>query len=321
MRYCEQVASDWGLFNQALTLLGPTLGVDGDAGRTWTADWKVLFAPMSDPRTAGVDPVTGPITINEICATGSEYVELTNPASPSQNLADLSLADADVDGGPRFEKAVRFAAGTVLARGARLVIQGGVPTPRTGLQTKCMDGVKRCYEASWDVSGGRGETIYLLSHDDVVLDQALTQRTPPQTGRAGAGCPTAVVRSPWGRRRPTRRTSLPSRHNERSRRRRQAKCPGDSKLAPVASRHPSSSCPFTLTSVMCRRRRLRSTAILSCKPDVTRARFTTGRVKDPTDRQRPSHSCKPLDRSGGEGTFPFGGSLQGERLRSGTLPR
>ena len=83
----------------------------------------------------------------------------------------------------------RFAAGAVLARGARLVIQGGVPTPRTGLQTKWLDGVKRCYEASWDVSGGRGETIYLLSRDDVVLDQAMYPKDGPADGQSWSRLP------------------------------------------------------------------------------------------------------------------------------------
>ncbi|HEX2656958.1 MAG TPA: hypothetical protein VHU40_01745, partial [Polyangia bacterium] len=71
-----------------------------------------------------------------------------------------------------------------------------------GLQSKCMDGVKKCYQASWDVSGGNGETIYLLSPDDVILDQAVYpkdvtsdgqtwSRLPDGAGPFAVGLPTA----------------------------------------------------------------------------------------------------------------------------------
>lgn|GEM_PF-539116 len=171
--YCDQVVSDWTLFTQALTLLGPTLGAEGDPAHAWTAELKVMFDPLSAPAAAGVDPVTGPITINEIGAIGSEFVELMNPMGPGQDLSGSAVADADTDGGPRFDKAVRFPAGASLPSGARLVIEGGAAEPALGLQSKCKDGVKKCYEASWDVNGGNGETIYLLSPDDVILDQAV----------------------------------------------------------------------------------------------------------------------------------------------------
>jgi hypothetical protein len=136
-----------------------------------------------------VDPVMGPVTINEIGAVGSEFVELMNPKGPSQNLAGSAVADADTDGGPRFDKAVRFVDGATLGSGARLVIEGGVEMPGIGLQTKCMNGVKKCYEARWDIDGGSGETIYLLSPDDVILDQIVYPKDAAAEGQTWCRLP------------------------------------------------------------------------------------------------------------------------------------
>jgi hypothetical protein len=187
MAYCDRVTSDFALFTQALTLLGPTLGVEGDASRAPSADLHVLFDPASDPRAAGVDPLTGPITINEVCATGDEFVEVMNATSVSRSVAGLGIADADVDGGPRFDEVSRFAAGATLAGGGRILVQGGVSMPPSGPQTMCLPPVPACYQAAWDISGARGETVYLLGADDVIVDQVAY---PPDAAAAGQS---------WGR--------------------------------------------------------------------------------------------------------------------------
>ncbi len=171
--YCDRVFSDWELFKQALVLLGPTLGVAGDPSLAATTELRVLYDPAADPRSAGVDPVTGPITINEISAVGSEYVEILNASRTSQSIAGFAVADADTDGGPRFDLAARFLAGATLSTGGRMVIVGGVSPVTPGAQSNCIPGVAVCYQAAWDISASRGETIYLLTPDNVIVDQAI----------------------------------------------------------------------------------------------------------------------------------------------------
>ena len=178
MGYCDRVSSDWDLFKQALTLLGPTLGVVGDPARTPSDELQILFDPATDPHAGSVDsvdPVLGPVSINEIAAIATDFVEILNVTSVAQTVTGYALADAAEDGGPRFEKAVRFAPGTRLGPGSRTVVVGGFgspsPGPRSGCSSKGVgDGVP-CYEASWDISSARGETVYLLAPGDVIADQ------------------------------------------------------------------------------------------------------------------------------------------------------
>jgi uncharacterized protein (DUF2252 family) len=170
--YCDQVMSDWGLFKQALPILGPTLGVTGDPARAPSADLRVLFDPGADPRAAGIDPLMGPVTINEISATGSEYVELLNGSDRPQSLAGYGVADADVDGGPRLDQAMRFFPGAMLEAGARMLVLGGFAVPAQGPQSSCIAGAPVCYQAAWHLSASQGEAVYLLTPNDVIADQA-----------------------------------------------------------------------------------------------------------------------------------------------------
>ena len=172
LAYCNQVLSDWDLFKQALLLLGPTLGVMGDSALAATPDLRVLYDPLSDPRSAGVDAVVGPLTINELSATGSEYVELQNVSKTTQNIAGFGVADSDVDGGPRFDLASFFAPGVALAPGARMTVLGGFDPVIPGPQSNCKNGIPVCYQAAWDISASRGETLYLLTAEKVIADQA-----------------------------------------------------------------------------------------------------------------------------------------------------
>jgi hypothetical protein len=169
---CEQTFTDWALFKQALARLGPTLGVVGDPTSVSSADRRVLYDPQLDPDTAGVDPIVGPLALNEISAVSAEYVELMNVGTTTQPIAGYSIADADVDGGPRFAQATPFASGATLAPGERLVTVGGFSPPAQGLQTDCLPNLATCYQAAWDISGSDGETMFLLSPAGVIVDQA-----------------------------------------------------------------------------------------------------------------------------------------------------
>src|SRR5262249_35587926 len=155
MAACDRATSDFALFTAALALLGPSLGVEGDAARAATADLRVLFEPASDPGSAGVDPLTGPLAINEISATGAEFVEVLNATGAPRSIAGLAVADADADGGPRFDQAARFSPGASLGGGGRMLVEAGFSMPATGPQTMCLPEVPACYQAAWDISDAR----------------------------------------------------------------------------------------------------------------------------------------------------------------------
>ena len=131
----------------------------------------MLFDPQADPRSAGIDPVIAAVAINEISATGAEYVELSNPSGAAQSIAGFGVADADADGGPRFDLAARFSAGAMLAAGGRITVIGGFHTPAQGPQSTCIAGVPICIQAAWDISASRGETVFLLTPGDLIADQ------------------------------------------------------------------------------------------------------------------------------------------------------
>lgn len=184
LRACDQVAADWELFKQALALLGPTLGVAGDPSAAPSPELRVLFDPAADPRSAGVDVATGPFVLNEIAAAESEYVEVANATSTKLAAEGLAVADADVDGGPRFDQAARLSAGATLAGRGRVVFVGGFKHPEEGpRRADCVAGLPTCYHAAWNISGAKGETMFLLSPDDVIIDQVAFPASGLGTGQ------------------------------------------------------------------------------------------------------------------------------------------
>jgi hypothetical protein len=205
--YCDRVLSDWMLFQQAMALLGPTLGISGDPAHAHSPDIRTLFDPHADPTAAGIDPVMGPIAINEIVATGTEYVELTNASAAMTGVADYRVADSDVDGGPRLDQATALSGAAALPAGGKIVVVGGYKTPATGPQDNCTGNISPCFQAGWDIAASNGETIYLLSPDDIILDQARYPanaapighswaRVPDGQGRFTAGSPSPGQTNP-----------------------------------------------------------------------------------------------------------------------------
>ena len=192
MAYCDQVMSDWLLFQQALSQLGPTLGVPGDSTHAPTAELRVLYDPNVDPGQAGVDPVVAPVIINEVSASGGpDYVELTNATSSDQSIAGFGVADSDADGGPRFSQTARFSLGATLTSGGKVVVVGGFAMPMPDLQTTCVPGLASCYQAQWGISAANGETMFFLSPDNVIVDQVSYPRNALPTGNSWGRLPDA----------------------------------------------------------------------------------------------------------------------------------
>lgn len=169
---CDRVSADWQLFLEARARLGPTLGVTGEPGGTPDGERGVLYDPTADPRSAPRDPVTGAVAINEIAATDVvDFVELANASPSTQMVSDLRVTDSDEDGGPRLATATRLAGAAALDPGDRLVVVGGYASVMPGPQRDCSGGISPCFHASWGISASEGETIYVLSATDVIVDQ------------------------------------------------------------------------------------------------------------------------------------------------------
>lgn len=150
------------------------------------------------------------LVINEVSASGEDWVELLNVGTQGVQLYGLHMAE-DESGMPSTFTVMDFPR-LVLDAGARLVILGGQPVPAEGLQARCLQsgGPSQCLYALWDISNGTGDVMYLLAPDNTVLTQAAVPmdgaptgttwcRLPDATGNLGACSPTpGAVNAPAG---------------------------------------------------------------------------------------------------------------------------
>ncbi|MBI5611259.1 MAG: lamin tail domain-containing protein [Deltaproteobacteria bacterium] len=112
------------------------------------------------------------LVINEIEGKGDDWVELRNNGTTPIDLSGLIVADRDDTGCARLAEALTFPTGASLAAGEHLLIVGGKKTPEVGLQDKCLTtGPATCFQASFKVSAGAGDTIFLIS-GKTILDSA-----------------------------------------------------------------------------------------------------------------------------------------------------
>ncbi|MDI1433236.1 lamin tail domain-containing protein [Polyangium sorediatum] len=113
------------------------------------------------------------VVINEIAATGEEWIELVNVGDAVMDLDGYGVADQDGDA-PKLAEAVRFEAGTKLAPGSYLVIVAGLDAPEAGPQAECLaeGGPATCYQAGFGISASKGDKIFLLSPSDAIVEEA-----------------------------------------------------------------------------------------------------------------------------------------------------
>jgi hypothetical protein len=112
------------------------------------------------------------VAVNEVRASGSEYVELSSRAARSISLDGYRLADGDPDGEPRLAGATVFTAEAVLPPGGFLLVLANLGTAAApGPQSSCLTGgPDLCYHASWGVDAD-GEAVFLVDpggHVDVM---------------------------------------------------------------------------------------------------------------------------------------------------------
>lgn len=122
---------------------------------------------------------SSPIVVNEISASGDDWIELVNTDSAPFQLENMVVADLDTGTGcPKTTEALTFPAGASIAAGEHLLIvadQAGAPnTP----QTSCLGGPPSCWYAGFGISGSAGDSIFLLdgttlqAHGDIPANGA-----------------------------------------------------------------------------------------------------------------------------------------------------
>lgn len=137
----------------------------------------------SSSSSGGVMPA-GKVVINEIGATGEEWVEITNVGDAAFDLQQFAVTDQLADGTPNTAEAARFQAGTSLLPGEYLVVVGKVKTPLPGPQTDCLmtGGPASCYQAAWGISASNGDKIFFLSDTDAIVEAAAYPANAAPTG-------------------------------------------------------------------------------------------------------------------------------------------
>lgn len=161
---------------------------------------------ITDAGVVAGDAPGGRVVINEVRATGDDWVELMNVGSAPVDLGGMVLADTDTDvdgGAPRVEEGVEFPASTWVVPGQRVLVLADQSDAGTGVQMRCLgtDGPMTCYHARFGISGSRGEGLFLIGRDHVVATSATYPpngapdgeswgRLPDGTGAFAANRPT-----------------------------------------------------------------------------------------------------------------------------------
>lgn len=144
------------------------------------------------------------LVVNEIEATGTEFVELLNTGSTPVDLSALRFTDDDT-GMPNAAHATMLPAGVVLHTGDRFVIVTNVTGAAAGLSmgAACMlTGVDRCMQVTFGLSNTNGDGAYVLASDDSIVASALYPAMGAATGESycrlpdGSGAFTHCTPSP-----------------------------------------------------------------------------------------------------------------------------
>lgn len=168
---------------------------------TGTSDAAPIDAPADAPPVADAGPAG--LVVNEIRASGEDWIELYNAGSTAIELGGVRVADTNDMGLPKLDEAAVFPASYSLAPGAYFVIAADVAEPLVGLQTECFGLAAECLHAGYGISASRGETIWVVAADpstdilaqaafppSAVADGQSYGRVPDGTGAFVATTPT-----------------------------------------------------------------------------------------------------------------------------------
>lgn len=154
----DSSTADTGSTDDTMSILPETSDDGGDSNDAS----DVVDAPLDTSTTAR-------IVINEVKASGGDFVEIYNRSTTTIDISNWGLTGTNDTGG--FSAPVRFASGTTLAPGAWLLILAGM-TSQGGPHTACgPGGPSSCYYVDFGISQSRGETLRVLRADDSIEDE------------------------------------------------------------------------------------------------------------------------------------------------------
>ena len=140
----------------------------------------------------------GRVVINEVRASGDDWIELYNPGATTVDLAGLGVTDSETADGTtaRVADKVVFPPGTTLGPGEYLLVVADLSMPGMGPQTTCLAdaGPSRCFHAGFGISSSRGETLHLLD----AMDRPVDRLAFPADGDGGVPSGQTWARLPNG---------------------------------------------------------------------------------------------------------------------------
>lgn len=167
---------------------------DRGSGAAVDAGAAVDVGTAVDAGGGAVDVPTGRVVINEIRATGDDWVELVNVGEVPVDLGGMVLADTDTegDGGTaRVAEGARFPAATWVVPGQRVLVVADLGDAGAGVQMRCLGdaGPMTCFHAGFGISASRGETIFLVGRDGAVVASAAYPADAAPEGRSWGRLP------------------------------------------------------------------------------------------------------------------------------------
>jgi hypothetical protein len=131
----------------------------------------------SSSSTSATPGKPGAVVFNEINAVGDEWLELYNGGDAEADLSSYAVADTDkTTGAARLSKAMRFPAGTKIAKGGfeLVLLNKSNSTPGPYAADACLPGVSQgCFYALFSLSESRGEAVHLLASDDSEVSSSI----------------------------------------------------------------------------------------------------------------------------------------------------
>ncbi len=142
----------------------------------------VMFAGCGN-----VDPVATELVVNEIGATGNDFVEFANVTSSPVDVSGYGVTDSSKSGLPKLSRVIRFPTGTVVPANGLLVVlfEGECPAATTAYV--CVRG-----SGLGGVSQSNGENVHMVDPEDQVVITGTYPRTASPTGWTWGRFPSAT---------------------------------------------------------------------------------------------------------------------------------
>jgi hypothetical protein len=139
-------------------------GTDSGGPRT---DSGMPGTDAGGPGNGSGGPVGTPnVVIDEMRATGEDWVELYDAGTAVADHSGLRVCDRANDDTPKVSDTVAFRTGMTLAPGELFAVVADLRAPREGLQSDCAlrgaSGLLTCREVGFGPSDCRSDTVHLL---------------------------------------------------------------------------------------------------------------------------------------------------------------